>query len=294
MTRTKKNWISDLKIYLEDIPSKVFNQPEFEIFFSNLKVEKVIPSQLSYDTFRTEIMKHNIIRKNIIKHVGKSKPKRTKFIRYIYKSPSPFSIGLSIRSKSCLTHATALFLHGLIENQTKTIYVNKEQSPKMNSNKLTQEALDRAFKNKARQSNYIWKWGNYRFILLNGKHNGNCGVIELELETGETLQITDLERTLIDIVVRPHYCGGIKNLIEIYTKAEGKVSVKKIIETLKQLDYIYPYHQSIGFLMERSGFKKRDYNQLKDIGLDFDFYLDYSIKNKKFDTNWKLYYPREI
>ena len=294
MKQTQKNWISDLRIYLKDIPPNVFNQPEFEIFFRKLRLEKVIPYQLSYDNFRTEVTKSDIIRQNKIKHVGKANPIKKEFIRYSHNLSFPFAIGLSLRSKSYLTHSSALFLHGLIEKLTKTIYVNKEQSAKMSTNELTQEGIDRAFSNNARQSNYIWKWGNYRFMLLNGKQTGNYEVIDIKFETGETLQITDLERTLIDIVVRPHYCGGTKNLIEIYSKANGKVSVKKIIKTLKQLDYKYPYHQSIGFLMERSGFKKRDYNQLKDLGLDFDFYLNYFIKNKKFDANWKLYYPREI
>lgn len=108
------------------------------------------------------------------------------------------------------------------------------------------------------------------------------------------MRTTNFERTLIDIVVRPAYSGGTNNLIEIYRRAKDRVSANEIIKTLKKLDYIYPYHQSIGFLMERAGFEKSEYEQLRKPGLDYKFYLDYKIKNKKYDENWKIYYPAEL
>ncbi len=46
--------------------------------------------------------------------------------------------------------------------------------------------------------------------------------------------------------------------------------------------------------MERAGFEKNEYEQLKKLGMDYDFYLDYKIKHKKYDTNWRIYYPKEF
>ena len=176
----------------------------------------------------------------------------------------------------------------------KSIFVNKEQSEKNLSNELKQEGIDRAFKNKGRQSNFIWSWKDYHFTFLSGKNTGDYGVVNMKLDTGEIVRTTNLERTLVDVVVRPAYCGGTDNLIEIYRRAKDRVSAKQLIKTLKKLDYMYPYHQSIGFLMERAGCEKNEYEQLKKLGMEHDFYLDYKIKNKKYDKNWRIYYPREF
>ncbi|MGH7850630.1 MAG: hypothetical protein ACREOP_10060, partial [Thermodesulfobacteriota bacterium] len=200
----------------------------------------------------------------------------------------------SLRSRSYISHGSAVILNDLSDQTPENIFVNKEQSEKNWSNELTQEGIDRAFKNKGRQSNYIWSWKNYCFTLLNGKNTGDYGVVNIELETGEIVRTTNLERTLVDIVVRPVYSGGANNLIEIFRRANGMVSAKQIIKTLKKLDYSYPFHQSIGFLMERAGFEKNEYEQLMKLGMDYDFYLDYRMKNKRYDRNWRIYYPRDF
>src|SRR5882672_4945604 len=47
-----------------------------------------------------------------------------------------------------------------------------------------------------------------RIVLLSGKHTGRLGVTKTLGPQGEQLELTDLERTLIDIAVRPTYAGG--------------------------------------------------------------------------------------
>lgn len=276
------------------MPPTVFNQTTLRKFYSNLKSKHMIPPQLDYGNFIPAVIMGNKIEMIRIRHVGQANPKRAELIRYKCNSPSPFSIALSLRSNSYLSHNSALFLNGLIDQIPENIFVNMEQSEKTSSNDLTQAGIDRAFKNKARQSNYIWSWKEYRFTLLNGKNTEEYGVINLKLETGEIVRTTNLERTLVDIVVRPAYSGGTNNLIEIYRRAIGRVSAKQIIKTLRKLNNTYPYHQSIGFLMERAGFEKNEYDQLRKLGINYDFYLDYKIKNKIFDRNWKIYYPKEL
>lgn len=272
----------------------VFNQETLRHFLNELQKKHIIPPKPKYESIMELVTRSNKIDMAKIKHIGMANPQKTEHIRYLINSPSPFSIALSLRSRSYLSHGSALFLNGLSDQVPENIFVNKEQSEKNWSNELTQEGIDRAFKNKGRQSNYIWSWKEYRFTLLNGKNTGEYGVIDLKLETGEKVRTTNLERTLVDIVVRPTYSGGTKNLIEIYRRAIGWVSAKQIIKTLKKLNYSYPYHQSIGFLMERAGFEKNEYEQLKRLGMNFDFYLDYKIKNKQYDKNWRIYYPKGL
>ncbi len=162
--------------------------------------------------------------KTVIKHVGKANPERKKLTRYLINSPSPFSVGLSLRSRSFLSHNSALFLHGLTDKLPRSIYVNTEQSEKYNQNEISQEGIDRAFKNQVRQSNYIWAWKNYRFVLINGKNTGELGVMDFALDRGEVVKVTNLERTLIDIAIRPVYSGREKSLIEAYRRANNRIS----------------------------------------------------------------------
>lgn len=280
--------------YLAGISPTVFNQTTLRKFYSDLKNKHMIPTQLNYGNFIPAVIIGNRIKMIEIKHVGNANSQKTEHIRYLINSPSPFSIALSLRSRSYLSHGSAVFLNGLSDQIPENIYVNKEQSQKMGSNELTQNGIEQAFKNNMRQSKYIWSWKEHRFTLLNCKNTGEHGVINLKLETGEKVRITNFERTLVDVVVRPAYSGGANKLIEIYHRAIGKVTARQIIKTLKKLNHIYPYHQSIGFLMERAGFDKNEYEQLKKLGMNFDFYLDYKIKNKKYDKNWRFYYPKEL
>jgi hypothetical protein len=63
---------------------------------------------------------------------------------------------------------------------------------------------------------------------------------------------------------------------------------------LKRLDYVYPYHQAIGFLMAQAGYTESEYADLRNIGITYDFYLLHGASNQTYDLNWRVYYPRDF
>ncbi len=214
--------------------------------------------------------------------------------RYIWKQASPFELAASIKRNAYLCHATAVFLHGLTDIIPKTIFVNSEQSPKPQlMSSLTQDSIDRAFaSNKQRQSTLFYKIDDeYQIQFINGKATGRLEVSELSTIYGAHLDVTRIERTLIDLAVRPAYGGGVYQVLETYKAAKDRASVATLIPTLKKLDYVYPYHQAIGFYMQRAGFDPRQYERLKKLGITFNFYLAYGMAEKAFDPEWKLFYP---
>jgi len=75
------------------------------------------------------------------------------------------------------------------------------------------------------------------------------GVIDYDLD-GIMIRITGLERTLVDAVVRPDYSGGIEEVLKAFTAVKGEISVNKMLAILKKMDYMYPYHQALGFYLE--------------------------------------------
>jgi hypothetical protein len=213
--------------------------------------------------------------------------------RYVWKQASAYEVAVSMKREAYLCHGTAMFLHGLTEQIPARIYVNSEQSPKSGSGHLTQEGINRAFAGKQRESQFIFKFGNSEALLLWGKNTGQLGVADLEY-SGTTLRVTGLERTLIDIAVRPSYAGGVFQVLEAYRAAKDRVSVGTLIATLKKIDYVYPYHQAIGFYLQKAGYSKNQYGRLKSIGLNYDFHLAYGLKDKEYNPDWRLFFPKSL
>jgi hypothetical protein len=217
------------------------------------------------------------------------------FVRYAWGEVSSYQVALAVRPRSYLSHGTALLLHGLTDQVPKTIYANQEQSPKpVSSGELTQGAIDRAFSNQQRRSGYVLEYEQWRIVLLSGKNTGNLGVVKIAGPLQEQLDVTSVERTLIDIAVRPIYAGGVFQVLDAYKAAREHVSVNTLIATLKKLNYVYPYHQVIGFYMQRAGYEDKRYERLKNLGLNFDFYLTYGMKQPEFDQQWRLRYPKGL
>ncbi len=216
--------------------------------------------------------------------------------RFVWGEPSPYQIALSLGKHPYLSHGTALFLHGLSEQIPKTLYVNDEQSPKPRAAgaTLSQERLDFAFSGKQRESQYVFTWDDNRAVLLSGKNTGRLEAGSSEGPGGERLDVTKLERTLIDIVVRPVYAGGVLHVLDAYRTAKERASSNVLVATLKKLDYVYPYHQAIGFLMERAGYGREQFERLRRLGLEHEFYLQHGMKDPEYDSGWRLFFPKGL
>jgi len=211
--------------------------------------------------------------------------------RYIWGEASPYLLALSLKKNGYLSHATAVSLHALTDQIPKAIYVNFEQSPKPRPGGLTQESIDRAFRSRQRQTNYVFGYKDLRIAVLSGKQTGRLGVVSMPGPDGERLEATNLERTLIDITVRPDYSGGVYEVLRAFRSARGKMSVNALLAILRGLDYVYPYHQAIGFYMQKAGYEESRWGRLKELPRKYDFYLAHDLRDKSYDSGWRLFYP---
>lgn len=218
------------------------------------------------------------------------------YTRFIWGKDVPiYQLSLSLRPRSYFTHHTAMHIHGLTDQPPTTVYVNTEQSIKPDrGSELEQERIDMAFKRKHRVSKYVFTHGKWKICCLNGINTKNLGVEKIKVFTEGKLPTTNMERTLIDIAVRPIYSGGCHEVLKAYKMAKGKISVDLMVTILKKIKYIYPYHQAIGFYMQIAGFEDSDFNIFKKLGLKYNFYLDYAMKKTKYSKEWRLYYPNNL
>jgi hypothetical protein len=215
--------------------------------------------------------------------------------RYAWAAVSPYGLALCLKARGYLSHGTAAHLHNLIKRKPKTIHLNVEQSPKPDPRGgLTQDALDRAFARPQRQSNYVFSVGPLSIMIIAGKNTDQLGVETMKGPSGEILQATNLERTLIDITVRPAYAGGIDDVLKAYRAARLHLSVDRLLGILDELSYVYPYQQAIGFLMQAAGCKASEYAKLASRPRNHDFYLAHGMLEPAYSKTWRLYYPRDL
>lgn len=57
---------------------------------------------------------------------------------------------------------------------------------------------------------------------------------------------------------------------------------------------MYPYHQAIGFYLERTGYKESVLQLVEELGIEYNIYLTYQITEKVLNDRWKLYVPKRF
>ena len=293
----KKMRISRLKIakrdiqnHFENLPTNVLTRAQIDrILFENRAFWRVSVST-TVQNFIDFLLKETKLK--IIKFKF---PSRT-MDRYIWGDASTFDMVSSLKPDSYFTHYTAIYLHELTEQIPKTIYLNFEQLPKYGVDReLVQQRIDFAFKKPWRVSQNKALYKGYNVCILNGMFTGKLGVVETSSPYGEKISVTNIERTLIDITVRPIYSGGIFEVLKAYKLAKGRVSVNKLAAMLKKLNYLYPYHQAIGFYLEKAGvYGSTQINLIQKIDRKYDFYLTHQMKDMSYSKKWRLYFPKGL
>ena len=179
---------------------------------------------------------------------------------YVWGEIPMMELLLHLKPRSYYSHYTAMRLHGLTEQVPKVLYLSYERSSDTQwGTSLTQSAIDEAFQRPARISNNTADFNNLQVLLINSANTGELGVLnheaQLSLESRVSVRVTNIERTLIDAAVRPAYSGGVFEVAKAFELAKNVVSVNAMGAMLSKLRFTYPYHQAIGFYLERAGYR---------------------------------------
>ena len=283
--------IDSITHYFEEDSDRVFARSELELLFLENRSHWNLPKTMTSRAFIQMLLD-----RTKLDEIQLRSPHYSSLLRYRWDGKaSPTAIALSIKKeKSFFSHASAMWIHGLSDNH-KHIFLNKEQSEKRRTlTQLSQEAIDRAFRTEQRCSKLTYRYEGATITILSGKHSGRLEVESAIAPSGHQVEVTSLERTLVDITVRPAYSGGVSSVLQAFRSAKQRISVTKIMAILRKLDHTYPYHQSIGLYLTRAGYADADRMLARASAINFDFYLCHGIKNPKFDPNWKIFYPRYL
>jgi hypothetical protein len=277
--------------YFASKPEEVLDDAELERLFMDKFHEWNLPPSMTPYSFIQMLLTRSSLEKLHLRSKHYSS-----LVLYNWKgAATPFTVALFLQSNQAFfSHASAMWIHGLGENN-KQIFVNKEQSPKpTRASSLSQESIDWAFQNQQRRSKMAYQYKGSTITILNGKNTGRADVETTTAPTGQEVDVTSKERTLIDIVVRPAYSGGVAQVLEAYRRARGRVSVPNMLKLLDRFDYAYPYHQSIGFYLKKAQYGEEDQRLAKTKDVMFNFYLSHALRNPSFDPEWKIYFPQSL
>jgi predicted transcriptional regulator of viral defense system len=288
---------------MELIKKQIINEFDEKFNRGDIVLFKDINNMLKYNKLfsvlpkvtRVKDLINFLVENNVLISFEHQISKKSSTTKYAFREIQKYKTPLKLRNKSFLSHYTAMYLHNLTENIPKNVYTNKEQSKKpSNKNRsLQQSSIDRAFSKPMRKTNHIVSFSDFNAYMLNGKNTERLGITEIEVD-GEELPITDIERTLLDVSIRPGYGGGVEEILSAYENAKGEISINRLLSYLRKMDYIYPYHQGIGFYLERAGYKESQLKLLESMDIEYNFYLNYNMKNPSFSERWKLYYPGHL
>ena len=281
--------------------NRVHKQRDLEVILSKNRGEWRLAQRMGFKEFLEYLIKSRKLRR-----LEFGFPHR-KEVRYTWGKVPIESVLLTLKPGCHFSHFTAVQLHELSEQDPRTVYLNHEQGPKPISQVgPNQERIDVAFRRKPRITKNLAtvkgaKREGIRVCLLNGKHTGYLGVEEREVrtrdeDTSARLRLTDLERTLIDIAVRPFYAGGVAEVLKAYERAAGRASVNRLAGVLRKLGYVYPYHQAVGFYLDAAGAHEQKAVELFHEGFEyeFDFYLTYGMKETEYVPRWRIHVPKGL
>lgn len=293
MKYTKKQFQtakSDIVKYFESKGDNVYTINDLSIILDNHRKIWQLPISLTAEDFTKLLVTYTQLELHTFLFIPKS------ILRFTWGNVSIFRIVSSLKKNAYLSHYTALFLHGLTDRIPRNIYCTYEQPEEPIVKKLlSQDEIDAAFNKPYKISSNVMKYQNSRINFLSRTFTDNLGVIIITSKNGDKTLVTDVERTLIDITVHPIYSGGIYEVLSAFKKAADIVSINKLAGQLKILDYIYPYHQAIGFYLQKAGnYENTQIELLRGFDFNYDFYLDHAMEEIEYSKEWRLYYPKNF
>jgi len=272
----------------------IFSLGELAAILDDIKKKITLPHSMTVRLFSALLEPYGL---TIIKAPYKQYP----IVRYLWKWNESsrdiyayYKFTQSAFPDAHFSHFSALFLHGLTEQVPKQLFIRTDLDRSSDhSSALTQDGIHKAFARPARPTTFRFTIDDVEVIRLWCKKSPSTSVMKLRIPSS-SFTVTTVERTLLDCMIRPGYAGGCSTVLDAFRSAQDTVTVTSLLRYLHDLNLLYPYHQVLGWYLDRSGFDPRQVAELDKLEKAFDFYADYALNNPIFDKRWRVYYPQEL
>ena len=170
----------------------VFGKKDISEIFEEYKDKWRLPLYMDLNIFMDQLAGQDFVKEATVEF-----PEVPTGRIFYFDTASVYEIASGIFPKGYLSHFSALSIWGLTEQIPKSIYITVEQSnspAKTYRNILEQRNIEAAFSKPQRQSETVSQLGDFKAVLLRGKHTKNLGVGKY---SGlESITVTDLEKNL--------------------------------------------------------------------------------------------------
>ncbi len=214
---------------------------------------------------------------------------------------NPYEIVQAMFPQGYFCNLSSIYYHSLTNQVPKALYICYEKKPakRKKVNTVNNNELRRSFIKPHRHTKHVYTLNDYEIIVVERRARiSGSGVVESHLPSTllpNTSRVTCIERALIDAVVSPQYNGGIVSVNTYFRNARDMLDMAMLIKIYRRLDFVYPYSQSIGFLLDRAGMPKYASVIYKNFPPERSFFVDHDAKTSWiYDEKWKLYYPAGI
>ena len=177
----------------------------------------------------------------------------------------PFVISAYLIQPSAISHWSALQHHGLTEQIPRVITAS---TPKKVVTPSMREKQPRRSKAK-----HAWEIAGIRYEYMTIQQKHFFGIEKIWLDEHFRVQITDKERTLLDVFLYPKMFGGIGEALGILENALVSINIQKLI------DYAIKYDKKslakrLGWALEYFGISVKQLQPLLKIPIDYYCRLD--------------------
>jgi predicted transcriptional regulator of viral defense system len=148
--------------------------------------------------------------------------------------PNPYLVARAIAQQQLkkkdgayyISYASAMDIHQMVTQPQFVVYVTTNHQVKFNS---TVRGTD------------------YRFVTAQNRHF--FGFKKFWIDKSQMVYVSDLEKTVLDGLKMPAYCGGISEVAKGFWMKRDKIKVAKLIDYAERLN-VGAVYRRLGFLLE--------------------------------------------
>jgi predicted transcriptional regulator of viral defense system len=131
--------------------------------------------------------------------------------------------------------------------------------------------------------------GNATFEFIYTDTKNIWGIQQIWVTKSEQARVSDIERTIIDCLYRPKYCGGILEIVRGIWIQKEKIDFEKLHDYIKKFNRIVVIKR-LGYILEGLNLQKIDYLNKLRIGMNDKYYLLDPLLSTEttYKNSWKL------